>query len=268
MMMEASPNDPPVNMSSTELSTSGSAQLQDSISPPLQTRVSPQAGQFYPIPGLPEDYRCGLQPNLDPMAKMAGLKVLGDRRSTASLGLFVVIFFSLTLTLLAVGEALRMVLPAASPLLEMVMTLTLLLLLVAPVALAAMLGISLGQAIRQPKRRTNPDLEKVWLLQRGNNTVGKLRILPEGLRLRLLWVRLEPKYRGQGIGQAFVSAVLRAEGQPCRVKVNNDSSEASTTFFQSCGFQLLPNPKEQSTPPKRRSLLGKSNPIWLLYDPK
>lgn len=267
--MEASPTNSPVNMSSEAQTTSGSPEAQGSISPSSQaTFTPPQAGKLYSIPGLPAEYCCSLQPSLDPMAKVAGLKVLGDRRSTASLGLFVVIFFGLTLTLLAVGEALQLTLPAASPLLDMVMTLTLLLLLVAPVALAAMLGISLGQAIRQPKQRINPDLEKVWLLQRGQTTVGKLRIMPEGLRQRLLWVRLEPKYRGQGIGQAFVSAVLSAEGQPCRVKVDNDGNETGKNFFQGCGFQLPPGQAEPESSSKRRSPWGKSNPIWLVYTPK
>ncbi len=228
------------------------------------SQAAPSQATHPSIPGLPQDYRLVLQASTSPMDQVARLKILGDRRSTASLGLFVVLFFGLTLTILAVGEALRIALPAATAFLDMVMALTLILMLISPVALAAMLGISLGQAIRQPRQRTNPDLERRWLLQRGNQTVGQLRLLPEALRLRLLWVNLQANYRGQGIGSAFVRAVLEAESQPCRVKLSGDRDSAQCQFFQNCGFQLPPEAKQN---PERSMPWSKPNNLWMNYVP-
>ncbi len=216
------------------------------------------------IPGLPEDYHLVLQQAATPMDQMARLKVLGDRRSAASLGLFVVLFFGLTLTILAIGEALRIALPAAAGLVDMAMTLTLITMLVSPIVLAGLLGISLGQAIRQPRQRTNLNLERRWLLQRGNQTVGQLRLLPEALRLRLLWVNLQANHRGQGIGSAFVRAVLQAEGLTCRVKLSGNRESAPIKFFQHCGFQL---PTDQNPTPEKRSPWQRSRNLWMTYAP-
>lgn len=249
-------------------------ELADASSSPPQGSASVLSGAARPeaamataprqtVPGLPKDYHIVLQAAPNPMEKVARLKVLGDRRSTASLGLFVVLFFSLTLTLLAVGEALRMALPDAKALLDMAMALTLIVTLISPIALAAMLGISLGQAIRQPRHRTNPDLERRWLLQRGNQTVGQLRLLPEALRLRLIWVNLQANHRGQGIGSAFVRAVLQAEDLPCRVKVPGDNRSASVKFFQTCGFQLPPKAPQK---PDRSFPWSKQPSQWMSYD--
>lgn len=225
-----------------------------------------QAVERHLVPGLPQEYQITLQVTPDLMDKIARLKVLGDRRSAASLGLFVVLFFGVMLTLLAMGEIFRLILPGASALLDLAMGVTLILIFLSPVVLAAMLGISLGQAIRQPRRRINPDSERVWLLQRGNQTVGKLRLLPEATRLQLLWVRLQPNHRGQGIGAAFVQAVLQAEGLPCRVKLTGEQAVSHRDFFQNCDFQFSDSSqalKELNQPHAWR----KSKKMWMTYEP-
>ena len=236
----------------------------------LQTEVhgSPVATATAPrqtIPGLPQDYHIVLQAAPSSMDKVARLKVLGDRRSAASLGLFVVLFFGLTLTILAMGEALRIALPNVGALLDLVMALTLIIMLISPIVLAAMLGVSLGQAIRQPRHRPNPDLERRWLLKRGNQTVGQLRLLPEALRLRLIWVHIQANHRDQGIGSAFVKAVLQAENSACRVKLSNNKDSAPIKFFQSCGFQL---PIEGNQRPQKRGPWSKKVDLWMTYAPK
>lgn len=267
--MEVSKVDSQASLTSTEVDTPNSSPG-NSQSILDQAESNQTAGVLtaprQTVPGLPEDYHIVLQAAPSPMEKVARLKVLGDRRSAASLGLFVVLFFGVTLTILAIGEAIRIALPAAGALLDIAMGLTLIVMLISPVVLAALLGVSLGQAIRQPRQRTNPDLERRWLLQRGNQTVGQLRLLPEALRLRLIWVNIQANHRGQGFGSAFVRAVLQAEGLPCRVKLSEDSNSGPIKFFQSCGFQLPATAAHQK--PEKRSLLGKRNSIWMTYAPR
>ncbi len=263
--MEASNADSQTKLEPTGMIAPGSPEHPQSI----QERSSPDPAATVTVarqsvPGLPEDYHLVLQQAPSPMEKIARLQVLGDRRSAASLGLFVVLFFGLTLTILAIGEALRLALPSAKALLDLVILLTLIIMLVSPIVLAAMLGVSLGQAIRQPRHRTNPDLERRWLLKRGSQTVGQLRLLPEALRLRLIWVNLQANQRGQGIGSAFVRAVLQAENQTCRVKLSDNKDSAPIKFFQSCGFQLA---RADHPKPAKRGLWSKQSDFWMTYVP-
>jgi len=232
---------------------------------PAPGRPSPAAEPRRPVPGLPEEYYLVLQANPTPTDLIARLQVLGSSRSASSLGLFVVLFFGLMLIFLAMGEALRVALPDAGALLDIAMALTLIAMLVFPVVFAAMLGISLAQAIRQPKQQSHPDLERQWLLKRGGQTVGRLRLLPEALRLRLLWVSLQANHRGQGIGTAFVRAVLQAEAMPCRVKLSGNSDTAPLRFFQVCGFERSPelNPMNK----RRASWRGSPPSLWMSCEP-
>lgn len=264
--MEVFNTDSQANLDPAEVQTpDSSGSLQGLKNPAYLPQAATVTASRQGIPGLTDDYHIVLQAAPTPMEKVARLKVLGDRRSAASLGLFVVLFFGLTLTILAIGEALRLALPGAGALLDMAMTLTLIVMLLSPIVLAALLGISLGQAIRQPQHRRNPDLERRWLLQRGDQTVGQLRLLPEALRLRLLWVNLQANHRGQGIGSGFVRAVLQTESMSCRVKLSGSSGSAPIKFFQRCGFQL---PTTTDPKPAKRSPWSKQPSLWMTYDPK
>lgn len=88
--------------------------------------------------------------------------------------------------------------------------------------------------------RTHYKTAEFWLLEREGQPIGRLYVDRWPLEIRLVDIALVPEVRGQGVGQALLSALIeegRASGKP--VSIHVEMFNPAMRLYERLGFVAI-----------------------------